>query len=468
MEVHAELDTRSKMFCRCAVAFGGEPNTRVCPVCLGLPGSLPVPNETAIDMVLRTALALNCQINLDSKFERKNYFYPDLPKGYQISQYTHPIGHSGRLELPTKDGGMKSVHIQRVHLEEDTGKLIHLATGESGIDFNRAGVPLMEIVTAFPPDLETPEEAKEYLVQLRLILMHLGVCDGKMEEGSLRAEPNISVRPAGSDRFGTKTELKNLGSFRAVQLGVGYEILRQTALIEAGRPVEQETRGWHEAREESFLMRRKETENDYRYFPDPDLAPLHFTRNDVDSVRTGLPELPLARERRYIQMGVKPQHAATLVADLRWAKYFDHAAALADPQAVANWLLQDFAMRLNEEGISPDASRVPPEALAELIQLIGTGAISGKIAKDVLAEMVATGKKPRALVESKGLTQLTEREPIAVAVRTVFELHPDVVAKYRSGNANVKGFLVGQVMRETEGRASPEMVQQMVQEALEG
>lgn len=469
MEVHAELSTRSKMFCRCPVAFGGEPNTRVCPVCLSLPGSLPVPNQAAIEMVLRTALALNCQISMRSNFQRKNYFYPDLPKGYQISQYTDPLGHSGWLEIPAKGGGSKKIHIRRVHLEEDTGKLMHLPTGDSGVDYNRAGVPLMEIVTEFPPDITNPDESKEYLAQLRQILMYLGVCDGKMEEGSLRCEPNISVRPEGSDGYGTKTELKNLGSFRSVQLGVAYEVRRQLSIIESGGEVHQETRGWNEQKEESFLMRRKETENDYRYFPDPDLMPMAFEEPYIEGLRRTIPELPLAKRQRYVErFGLNEKHAETLIDDPRWAGYFEEAVNLGgDPQAICNLMISDFAKLLNEAGQSPEESNIKPKDLVELSDLIKQGTISGKIAKEIFPDMFRTGKSPAELVKEKGAVQISDREPIASAVRQVLTENPEVVSKYKAGQMNVKGFLVGQVMKATGGRANPGLVQEIVQEELD-
>lgn len=468
MEVHAELSTRSKMFCRCPVGFGGEPNTRVCPVCLGLPGSLPVPNRAAIEMVMRASLALNCHIHAQSNFQRKNYFYPDLPKGYQISQYTHPIGHDGWLEIPAKEG-TKRIQIRRVHLEEDTGKLMHLPSGESGIDYNRAGVPLMEIVTEFPPDIENAEEAKEYLVQLRQVLIYLGVCDGKMEEGSLRCEPNISVRIEGGQAYGTKTELKNLGSFHSVQLGVDFEVARQIALLESGQVVHQETRGWNEQKEESFLMRSKEEENDYRYFPDPDLTMLDFTEAAIERAREGLPELPLAKNLRYqTELGLSAYDAGVLIAEKGWSRYFEEAISLGgDPKAVCNWLTGDFARLLNEAGIEPGDSKVPSKDLVELIGLIEKGTISGKIAKEVLPEMFSTGRSPRELVDEKGVTQISDRESITLAVRQVLGDNPDAVTKYKGGQASVKGFLVGQVMRSTGGRANPGMVQEIVQKELD-
>ncbi|MBI1756231.1 MAG: Asp-tRNA(Asn)/Glu-tRNA(Gln) amidotransferase subunit GatB [Fimbriimonas ginsengisoli] len=471
MEVHAELDTRSKMFCRCPVAFGGEPNTRVCPVCLGLPGSLPVPNRAATEMVLRTALALNCTIATNSVFHRKNYFYPDLPKGYQVSQYgeTNPIGYAGWIDIPKADGSIKRVRIRRVHLEEDTGKLMHLPAGGSGVDFNRSGVPLMEIVTDFPPDIESAEEAKEYLVQLRSTLLYLGVCDGKMEEGSLRCEPNISVRPEGSAEYGTKTELKNLNSFRSVQLGVRYEIERQIAALGRGERIRQETRGWHEGREESFPMRTKEEENDYRYFPDPDLVPMAFDEAMRERARTSLPELPLAKARRYAeQSGLSAQDCALLTADQAWAEFFEQAVALgAPPKPVCNWMNSDFAKRLNEDGIGWKASKITPAHLVDLVKLIESDAISGKTAKEVFAESFESGEMPSAVVLAKGLVQISDRDQIEAAVREAIEANPASVAKYKSGQTGVAGFFVGQVMRATGGQANPGLVQEAVKAALE-
>lgn len=471
MEVHAELNTNSKMFCRCPVAFGGEPNTRVCPICLGLPGTLPVPNKKAIEFVLRTALALNCKIAMRSIFHRKNYFYPDLPKGYQVSQYgeTNPLGYDGYLEIPNKDGEIKRVKIRRVHLEEDTGKLMHLPSGGSGVDYNRAGVPLMEIVTEFPPDITNPEEAKDYLQQLRQTLLYLGVCDGKMEEGSLRCEPNISVRLENSSDYGTKTELKNLNSFRSVQLGVQFEVRRQIATIEQGGKIAQETRGWSEEKGASYLMRIKETENDYRYFPDPDLLPMAFEQPFIDSLRADLPELPLAKFRRYQEsFGLSVQHADVLCDDLEKADFFEKAvAAGGDPQAINNWLTGDFAKLLNDRGLSPAQSKITPEHLVDLTKLIASDTISSKTAKDVFKKAFESGQMPSEIVKESGATQISDESAIRQVTLDVFNNNPDVIAKYKSGQANVKGFLVGQVMRGSGGRANPEIVQRIVGEELE-
>jgi len=470
MEVHAELLTNSKMFCRCPVAFGGEPNTRVCPLCLGLPGSLPVPNHYAIELVLKTALALNCNIAMQSIFHRKNYFYPDLPKGYQISQYgeTNPIGFGGYLDIPSGKS-TKRIRIRRVHLEEDTGKLMHLPSGGSGVDYNRAGVPLMEIVTDFPPDIESSEEARSYLQSLRHILLYLQVCDGKMEEGSLRCEPNISVRPKGAERLGTKTELKNLNSFRSVQLGVQFEIQRQIAAIEEGGTVLQETRGWNEQRETSFVMRRKETENDYRYFPDPDLVPMVFEQADIDQLKSRLPELPIAKSNRYQEaFGLSEYDAGVLINDVEWAEFFEEAVKLGgDPKQVCNVMINQFASLLKESGDTPRKSNVTPFYLVDLIKLVSVGTISSKMAKDVFQETFDSGTAPSDVVKAKGLTQITDSNEIEVKVSEILAAHPDIVAKYKGGQANVKGFLVGQVMRATGGKANPTLVQDLVQEALE-
>lgn len=466
MEVHAELATHSKMFCRCPVAFGGEPNTRVCPICLGLPGTLPVPNRAAVELVLKTALALNCQIAMHSIFHRKNYFYPDLPKGYQVSQYgeTNPLGYNGYLEIPRPEGGTKRIRIRRVHLEEDTGKLLHLPNGGSGVDYNRAGTPLMEIVTDFPPDIETPDEAKEYLSQLRQILIYLGVCDGKMEEGSLRCEPNISVRLEGSSTFGTKTELKNLNSFRSVQLGVAFEVRRQIAHIEAGEPVLQETRGWNEQKEASYLMRVKEAENDYRYFPDPDLAPMVFDEAYIESLRSSLPELPLAKLLRYREsLGLSDYDANVLIADPEWSAFFEEAVELGgDPKTTCNWMTGDFAKMLNEVGNTPRQSKISPAHIVDLIGLVTSGAVNGKMAKDLFAQAFKEGRKPSEIAKEKGTSQITNESEIRELVLKVLSENAEIVSKYKSGNTGVKGFLVGQIMKQSNGRANPALVQQIL------
>ncbi len=485
MEVHAELATASKMFSDAPAAFGGEPNTRTDPVTLGLPGALPVPNRAAVEMVLKTALALNCKIAMRSIFHRKNYFYPDLPKGYQISQYgeENPLGYHGWLEIPLPgkgggDGSTKRVTIRRVHLEEDTGKLMHLPAGGpgggSGVDYNRAGVPLMEIVTGFNPetgrpDIENGDEAAAYLKALRGILVYLGVCDGKMEEGSLRCEPNISLRPEGAEGLGTKTELKNLNSFRSVQGGIAFEIRRQAAELDAGGTVLQETRGWNEERGVSFAMRLKEAENDYRYFPDPDLPPMEFTEGYVEGLRAALPELPLAKERRFREsLGLSDYDAALLVADRDWASWFEEALALGgEPKAVCNWMNSDFARLLNETATPARESKMTPARLVELVALVASGAINGKTAKEVFAESYRTGESPKAIVAATGKTQITDESAIRAIVAEVLAANPDVVAKYRGGQTSVKGFLVGAAMKATAGRANPPTVQRLLTEMLD-
>lgn len=472
MEVHAELLTESKMFCRCPVAFGGEPNTRVCPICLGFPGTLPVPNQKAIEIVLKTALALNCKIAMDSIFHRKNYFYPDLPKGYQVSQYgeTNPLGYEGYLEIHKPDGTYKKIYIRRVHLEEDTGKLMHLPSGESGIDYNRAGTPLMEIVTEFPPDIESPEEAKEYLAQLRQILIYIGACDGKMEEGSLRCEPNISVRPEGSTKYGIKTELKNLNSFKSVQHGIQYEENRQIEILEAGGTLHQETRGWDEAKGASFAMRIKEEENDYRYFPDPDLVPMSFTEEYIESLRNNLPELPLQKFKRYQEkFGLSNYDAGVLIAERNRAEYFEKAVALGgDPKLVCNWMNSDLAKLLNENGQDITTTKFTPNYMVDLIKLVQSDQISGKIAKSILPESFETGTTPSQIVKDKELTQIGDADSITNHIKEVLNENPDVLEKYKSGQTNVMGFLVGQVMKKTSGRANPGMVKELLEKYLAG
>lgn len=469
LEVHAELETRSKMFCRCKVEFGGEPNTRVCPVCLGMPGTLPVPNQCAIELVLKTAVALNCKIAMESIFHRKNYFYPDLPKGYQISQYgdTNPIGYNGWVEIPTTNG-YKKIVIQRVHLEEDTGKLMHLPSGGSGVDYNRAGVPLMEIVTAFPPDVEGPEEAKEYLTQLRQLLVYLGVCNGKMEEGSMRCEPNISIRKQESTFYGTKTELKNLNSFRSVQLGIGYEVQRQTSLLEKGEKVFQETRGWDDTKLISFSMRAKEQENDYRYFPEPDIPPLKFTQEQVDQVRQNLPELPLSKYKRYQEeYGLSKYDAALMSVDRETADYFEKTIELGgNPKAVCNWMSSDLSKLLNESGLSLFQSLFTPSHLKELIELIDKEIINGKIAKTVIQDCFKNGDQPTKYVEESGLAQVTNTDEILQIVLEIIKQNPGPSEKYRSGQTNILGFFVGQVIKQTAGKANPSIVQKIVSEEL--
>lgn len=471
MEVHAELLTETKMFCGCRSQFGGEVNTRVCPVCLGLPGAMPVINRKAVEHVLRTALALNCTIAMTSRFHRKNYFYPDLPKGFQISQYeeTNPIGYKGWLDIPAGDDAseVKRVRLRRVHLEEDTGKLMHLPNGKSGVDCNRAGVPLMEIVSDYPPDIHTPDEAREYLSQLRLLLIYLGVCDGKMEQGSLRCEPNVSIAPAEAE-LGVKTELKNLGSFRAVALGIEHESKRMAAALAAGEQLRQETRGWNEDTETSFVMRVKEAESDYRYFVEPDLPPLVFDDEYIDSLRNSLPELPMAKRARYMQgLGLSAYDAGVLIQEPEWAGFFDDAVSQGgDPKAVCNWMNGDFARLLNEAKTPLGESKVTPTHLVNLVELIAADAISGKTAKEVFEESFTSGEMPSQIVEKKGLSQISDSSAILEAVQEAIRENPDAVARFKEGKGNVKGFFVGQVMKRMQGRANAEIVNSILDQEL--
>ncbi len=468
MECHAELLTASKMFCGCANEFGGAPNTRTCPVCLGLPGSLPVMNRRAVQLVLRTALALNCEVSRDCLFARKNYFYPDLPKGYQISQYENPIGQKGWLDITLEDGRTKRVHIRRVHLEEDTGKLIHAGGNESEVDYNRSGVPLMEIVTEFPPDITSAEEARAYLEKLRAILISLGASDGKMEEGHLRAEPNLSIRPVGTQGVGVKTEIKNLNSFKSVYKGAQYEVERQTALLERGEAVRQETLGWNDLRGETYHMRFKEEEQEYRYFPEPDLVPLHFDDADVQAARAALPELPDAMRARFIaQYGLREYDAGILTSSRPLAEYYEEAAKEGvDAGAVANYVTGDLARLMNASGQEITAINIPPGHLRELILLRDGGKITNAIAKTVLDRMFQTGETAQAIVDAQGLTVVSDEGPIAAAVDQILAANPDVVAKIRAGNDKSRGFLMGQVMKALKGQGKPDVVTRLIDEKL--
>ena len=470
MECHAELLTASKMFCGCRNEFGGEPNTRCCPVCLGMPGSLPVMNRKAVEHVILTSLALNCTINPDAKFDRKNYFYPDLPKGYQISEYDIPIGVDGWLDIEV-GGGTKRIHIRRVHLEEDTGKLFHVIGDESYVDLNRSGVPLMEIVTEFPPDIHSSDEARAYLVKLRSILTFIGVCDGKMEEGSLRCEPNVSIREKGSGTFGTKTEIKNLNSFRAVQRGIEYEVERQALLLDRGQRVVQETRGWNDAKQQTFSQRSKEVEQEYRYFPEPDLVPLKISDEWIAQIRASMPELPDARRARFqAEYGLPANDATQLTENRAVADYFETATKLCgDPKSAANWITGDLARLLNTDGQEIATSPLSADHLAGMIQLMAEGTISGKIAKTLIEEMYATGKPPVEIVEEKGWKTMKDTSALLAIVEKVFTDNPNIVADIRErGLVQKRGFLVGQVMKFSQGKADPQDVNRLIDEKLTG
>lgn len=470
LEVHVELKTASKAFCSCSTAFGAEPNTQVCPVCLGLPGVLPVINKKMVDYAIKVALALNCRIAPRCKFDRKNYYYPDLPKNYQISQYDLPLATDGYLEIDL-DGRPRRIGIIRVHMEEDAGKLIHegeaLGTGVySLVDFNRTGVPLLEIVSA--PDIHSPEEAYAYLTSLKAVLQYLDVSDCKMEEGSLRCDANVSVRPKGATKLGTKTELKNMNSFKALQKALAYEIERQIEILSRGQEVEQETRMWDESRGVTVPMRGKEQAHDYRYFPEPDLVPLEIDENWIERLRRELPELPQERRRRFVeQYGLPAYDAAVLTATRAMADYFEACAALyPDAKTVSNWLMGDFSRLLNASGLEPGQAPVKPEDLAELLTLVDDGTISGKIAKTVFEEMFATGRKAKEIVQEKGLVQITDESALARVVEEVIAANPEAVADYRSGKEKALAFLVGQVMKATKGKANPGLVNRLLKERL--
>jgi aspartyl-tRNA(Asn)/glutamyl-tRNA(Gln) amidotransferase subunit B len=466
LEVHVQLKTRSKLFCGCANEFGAEPNKNTCPVCLGLPGSLPVLNREALRLAVRVGLGLGCEVAQRIKFDRKNYFYPDLPKAYQISQFDMPVNGRGFLDIETARGPRK-IGITRAHLEEDAGKLLHEGVQEGSlVDYNRCGVPLMEIVSE--PDLRTSDEAYEYLTTLKAILQHLDVSDCDMEKGSLRCDANISVRPEGETKLGTKVEVKNMNSFRAVQKALDFEIRRQAAVLNEGGKLIQETRLWNESRGETFSMRSKEYAHDYRYFPEPDLVPFTLSRQEVETIRKTLPELPTQRAKRLIQeYGVPEKQALRLVQNKKLAEYYETCAGeKVNPQLASNWILSELLGHLNERGLSIEESPVPAQALAGLIRLIENHTISGKIAKEVLPEMIASRKSAEAIVREKGLVQVTDLKALETAAETVLQANPKSVQDYRSGKKEALGFLVGQMMKETRGKANPKLVNEILQKKL--
>jgi aspartyl-tRNA(Asn)/glutamyl-tRNA(Gln) amidotransferase subunit B len=482
LEVHAQILSRSKMFCGCSTAFGAPPNTHVCPVCLGLPGALPVPNRGAIELGIRAALALGCRVNHRSVFARKNYFYPDLAKGYQISQYELPLNEHGALEIEVEgDGGTavrKMVRIARIHIEEDAAKNLHgVGAGtDTLVDFNRAGVPLIEIVGA--PDLRSAAEAEAYLRRLREVLMFAGVNDGNLEEGSFRCDANVSLRPVGQEHFGTRTELKNLNSFRFVRKAIEHELARQEAILSSGGTVVQETRTYSPSEDRTYSLRGKEEAHDYRYFPDPDLPPLVIDEARIAAIASDMPELAEAKRRRWQQeLGLTPYDAQVLSAHPGLARLFEQTAALvsgpgadaarraADGKRVANFVQSEVLRYVRTEGLEV-RSPVSPAALAELLCLVEEGKISGKIAKDVLVEMVETGRAATKIVEARGLAQVTDVGVIEVAAREVIAKNPAQVAKYRAGKTTVLGFFVGQVMKATRGQANPALVNEVLARLL--
>jgi aspartyl-tRNA(Asn)/glutamyl-tRNA(Gln) amidotransferase subunit B len=465
LECHVQLATTTKAFTSASAAFGGAPNTHVDPYTLGLPGTLPVLSRATVEAAVRLGLAAGCRIRTLSRFSRKHYFYPDLPKGYQISQYDEPLCEGGAIEF-VLDGKARAVRLTRIHVEEDAGKNTHVAGASiSLLDLNRAGVPLCEIVSE--PDIRSPEEAGAYLRAIRQLVRWIGISDGNMEEGSLRCDANVSLRPRGVTAFGTKTELKNINSFKFVEAAIEYEIARQADVLERGGRVVQETRLWSPTEGVSKSMRSKESAHDYRYFPEPDLPPLRLDEKWIDELRAGLPELPMARASRYVGLGLSPYDAGVLTADRELADYFDAVAAKVTPKLAANWIATELLARLKADGKEIAQSPVAPEALAELIALVEDKTISGKIAKDVLDEMWSSGKSARAIVDEKGLTQVTDAGAIEAACREVVAANAQKAAQYRGGKTGLLGFFVGQVMKATGGRANPEMVNQTLKRLLD-
>ncbi len=467
LEVHAQLLTDSKIFCGCSTKFGADPNTQTCPVCTGMPGSLPVLNRKAVEFAIKTGLAMDCEISLFSRFARKNYFYPDLPKGYQISQYELPICERGHLDIKTSEG-TKRIGITRIHMEEDAGKNIHEGAGPySLVDLNRAGVPLMEIVS--DPDLRSPEEASEYMRRLRTILRYIGVCDGNMEQGSLRCDANVSVRPRGQRELGVKVELKNMNSFRFVEKALEYEITRQTKAIEDGEKIIQETRLWDSAAGVTLSMRTKEEAHDYRYFPEPDLVPISVEKNWIEEIRKGLPELPGQKIERFIKEYQLPEYDSELLASEKpLAEWFEEAVKLGgNPKAASNWIMGELMRLLNEEGLSiEEKPAVKPAMLVEMIGLIENGTISGKIAKTVFEEMYKTGKQAKIVIEEKGLVQIADAGSLAPVIDEILARNPKEVERYKAGDEKLIGFFVGQVMRATKGKANPALLNELLKKKL--
>ena len=460
LEVHAQLLTRTKLFCGCSTNFGAPPNTNVCPVCLGLPGSLPVLNREAVAMAVRAAAALGCSIEANSIFARKNYFYPDLPKGYQISQYEEPFSKNGSLELEL-DGKARRVGITRVHMEEDAGKNVHGVGGDSLVDLNRAGVPLVEIVGE--PDLRSSAEAAAYLRALRDVLVFIGVNDGNLEEGSFRCDANVSIRPVGTTKFGTRCEIKNINSFRFVQRAIDAEIARQTAILDAGGKIVQETRSFDPDTGQTKTLRSKEDAHDYRYFPEPDLPPLVLDAAFVTEQRNALPELPAAMRRRLVEeLKLPPAAALTLTGHPGYARFFAAACAgFKDPVKVANWVVNEVLRGAKSHGLDATFS-VTPAQVAELLTLVDAGEISGKQAKEVYAAIEGTDRSPRSVVDEKGMRVVSDTGALEEAVKRVLAAHPEQVASIRAGKKGVLGFLVGQVMKETKGSANPKLVNELL------
>lgn len=465
LEVHAQLLTESKIFCSCSTQFGADPNTQVCPVCLGMPGVLPVLNKKAVEYTIKTGLAMNCRIAHYSRFARKNYFYPDLPKGYQISQYELPLCEDGYLEIMV-DGKKRKIRIKRIHLEEDAGKNIHDPSGYSFVDFNRTGVPLMEIVSE--PDIRSPKEAALYMKKLRAILRYLGVCDGNLEQGSLRCDANVSVRPVGSTEFGVKTEIKNINSFRFVEKALEYEIKRQIKLLENGEKIIQETRLWDSQTGTTQSMRSKEEAHDYRYFPEPDLVPVVVSEEWIEKIKKDMPELPDQKIERFIKEYGLPQYDAEILTEEKpLSEWFEEAVKLGGkPKEVANWIMVELLRLLNEEGKTIEECSIKPVRLVELIDLINKGTINRNTAKEVFEEMFKTGKTAEAIVKEKGLTQISDDSVIIEAIKEVMDKNPKEMERFKNGEEKLLGFFVGQVMKITKGKANPKIVNELILKIL--
>lgn len=464
LEVHVELQTNTKIFCGCSTEFGAPPNSHTCPICLGHPGVLPVLNKQAVNFAMKAAMALNCEIAEHSKFDRKNYFYPDSPKAYQISQFDQPIGEHGWIEIEV-EGEKKRIGITRVHLEEDAGKLNHIENG-SLVDFNRVGVPLIEIVSE--PDMRTPQEAKAYLEKIKAIIQYTGVSDVKMEEGSLRCDANISLRPVGQKEFGTKTELKNLNSFRNVERALEYEEIRQAEVLDNGDVVTQQSLRWLEDQNKTKIMRSKEEAHDYRYFPEPDLVALHIDEAWKQEIKASIPELPDARKERYTeQYQLSSYDANILTMAKETAEFFDTTVAQkADPKLAANWITSDLLGYLNQEGKELADVKVTPTLLAEMIELIQKGTISTKLAKQVFKEMLVSGKTPATIVEENGWVQISDEGQLKEEVQKVLANNPQSIEDLKNGKDRALGFLVGQVMKATKGKANPQLVNQLIRDAI--
>ncbi len=467
LEIHSELSTKTKIFCGCTTEFGGDVNTHCCPVCTGMPGTLPVMNKKVVEYAVKAGLAMNCEISLFSKQDRKNYFYPDLPKAYQISQYDLPLCKNGFLDVEV-NGEIKRIGITRIHVEEDAGKLLHNAWGTGSlIDMNRCGVPLIEIVTE--PDMRSSEEAKALLEKIRTILRYIEVSDCKMQEGSLRCDVNVSIMPKGSKEFGQRTEMKNISSFSGTGRAIEYEIKRQIKAVENGEKINQETRRWDDDKGESIVMRTKENAQDYRYFPEPDLVPIVLTKEYVEEIKNNLPELPDKKKARYLaEFNLTDYDATLLVNTKELAKFFDATVELGvNPKAVSNWILGDISKVMNEKGISIDEVGIKPETLADLIAEIEKGTISNTAGKTVFEEILNSGKDVKQIIEEKGLAQLSDENAISEMIDSVLEKNEKSIADYKKGKTNVIGFLVGQVMKESKGKGNPQVINKIVRERLE-